>query len=75
MGKVKLGIDRIDEPEIRRLLDGKKIGVVSAASGISSDYRFPIDILNEKFDVKAIFAPEHGPTGRPDCRYTVSTAR
>lgn len=63
MGKVKLGIDRIDEPEVRRLLDGKKIGVVSAASGISSDYRFPIDILNEKFDVKAIFAPEHGPRG------------
>ncbi|MCR4683488.1 MAG: DUF1343 domain-containing protein [Clostridiales bacterium] len=61
--KVKLGIDRIGEPEVRKLLEGKRLGVLSAASGLASDYRFPIDILNEKFNVAGIFAPEHGPRG------------
>lgn len=58
---VKLGIDRINEYE--RLLKGKRLGVISACSGLSSDYRYPIDILNEKYNVSAIFAPEHGPRG------------
>ena len=58
---VKLGIDRINEFD--GLLKGKRLGVISACSGLSSDYRYPIDILNEKYNVKAIFAPEHGPRG------------
>ena len=60
---VKAGIDRVDEPEFARLFEGKRLGVISAASGVSSDYRFPVDILNEKFIVSAVFAPEHGPRG------------
>ncbi|MBP5173592.1 MAG: DUF1343 domain-containing protein, partial [Clostridia bacterium] len=63
MEKVRLGIDRIGEPEVKKLLSGKRLGVLSAASGLASDYRFPIDILNEKFNVAGIFAPEHGPRG------------
>ena len=58
---VKLGIDRISEFD--RELIGRRLGVISACSGLSSDYRYPIDILNEKYTVKAIFSPEHGPRG------------
>jgi uncharacterized protein YbbC (DUF1343 family) len=58
---VKLGIDRINEFD--RELIGRRLGVISACSGLSSDYRYPIDILNEKYTVKAIFSPEHGPRG------------
>ncbi len=58
---VKLGIDRINEYE--DLFKDRRIGVISACSGLSSDYRYPIDILNEKYGVRAIFAPEHGPRG------------
>lgn len=60
---VKTGIDRIDEEKIKNLLSGKRLGVISACSALSSDYRYPVDILNEKFDVRAIFSPEHGPRG------------
>ena len=60
---VKTGIDRINEEKIKRLLSGKRLGVISACSALSSDYRYPVDILNEKFDVAAIFSPEHGPRG------------
>ena len=62
-GRVLAGIDRIGEPEFEGLFRGRRVGVVSAASGLSSDYRFPIDILNEKYLVTGIFAPEHGPRG------------
>ena len=60
---VKVGIDRINETEIKALLSGKRLGVISACSALSSDYRYPVDILNEKFNVSAIFSPEHGPRG------------
>ncbi|MBP5270141.1 MAG: DUF1343 domain-containing protein [Clostridia bacterium] len=60
---VKLGIDRVLEPEFAPLFGGRRLGVVSACSGLSSSYRFPIDILNENYTVSAIFAPEHGPRG------------
>ena len=60
---IKLGIDRINEENTDRLFKGKRLGVISACSGLSSDYRYPIDILNEKYTVKALFAPEHGPRG------------
>ncbi|MBO4423849.1 MAG: DUF1343 domain-containing protein [Clostridia bacterium] len=60
---VKTGIDRIGEAGVSRLLENKKLGVISAASAVSSDYRYTIDILNEKYDVAAIFSPEHGPRG------------
>ena len=58
---VKLGIDRINEYDA--LLRGGRLGVISACSALSSDYRYPIDILNEKYNIKTIFAPEHGPRG------------
>lgn len=58
---VKLGIDRINEYD--GLIRGRRLGVISACSGLSSDYRYPIDILNEKYKVTAIFSPEHGPRG------------
>ena len=60
---VLLGIDRINEPDTAALLSGGRLGVISAASGLASCMRFPIDILNEKFRVSAIFSPEHGPRG------------
>ena len=60
---VKVGIDRINETEIKALLSGKRLGVISACSALSSDYRYPVDILNKKFNVSAIFSPEHGPRG------------
>ena len=60
---VLLGIDRIKEYDVRKLLSGKRLAVISSASGLGSSMRFPVDILNEEFDVRCILAPEHGPRG------------
>lgn len=60
---VRLGIDRINEEQTGRLFENKRLGVISGCSGLSSDYRYPVDILNEKYKVISIFSPEHGPRG------------
>ena len=58
-----LAIDRISEPEVDALLRGKRLGVISAASGLSASLRYPLDLLRERYDVAALFAPEHGVRG------------
>ena len=60
---VLAGIDRIDEEDVASKLRGKRLGVISSTSGLSSDLRYPMDVLNEKYNVMALFAPEHGPRG------------
>ena len=60
---IKIGIDRVTESKYEKLLSGARLGLISAASGVSSDCRYPIDILCEKFKVGGIFAPEHGSRG------------
>ena len=58
--KTLVGIDRIKEEKIYKFLRSGRIGLISAVSGISSDYRFTVDIMKESFNVTALFAPEHG---------------
>ena len=60
---MKTGIDRINEYGIRKLFENKRIALISATSGVSADYRYTIDIFNERFNVVSVLAPEHGPRG------------
>lgn len=58
-----LGIDRIDEVAVAALLENKRVGVFTNQSGIDSKLRSSVDLLREKFNVTAIFVPEHGLLG------------
>lgn len=60
---VKAGIDRICEPQVRRLLAGKRIGLVGGASGLSQNYLGTIEAMTEHYRVSALYAPEHGSRG------------
>lgn len=60
---VKAGIDRICEPHVRRLLDGKRIGLVGGASALSRQYLGTIEAMTEVYCVQALYAPEHGSRG------------
>ena len=60
---MKTGIDRINEYEINKLFENKRVALISAASGVSSGYRYTIDIFHEKYNVVSVLAPEHGPRG------------
>ncbi len=60
---VKAGIDRIREPHVRRLLDGKRIGLVGGASALNRAYLGTIEAMTEVYRVQALYAPEHGSRG------------
>lgn len=55
-----VGIDRIKEEKIYKLLKSGSLGVITATSGISSDYRYTAQIMSREFSVCALLAPEHG---------------
>lgn len=59
--KVKLGIDVLLEKQLD-LVKGKRVGLITNPTGMTSDLRSTIDALNDNSDVKleALFGPEHG---------------
>lgn len=58
---VRLGIDNIDKH--LDLFKGKRVGLITNATGINSDFESSIDILKAKVDLVALYAPEHGIRG------------
>ena len=55
-----LGIERLHEPEVAALLQGKRVGVFTNQSGVDSSLRGSVDLLRAAFNVTAILVPEHG---------------
>ena len=58
---IKLGIDLIDEN--LELFKDKRVGLITNATGVNSEFKSTIDILYEKVNLVALFAPEHGIRG------------
>ena len=58
---VNNGIDNI--AQVDKLLKGKQLGLITTPTGISKDFRSTIDILNENYNLSALFSPEHGVRG------------
>jgi uncharacterized protein YbbC (DUF1343 family) len=78
--KVKVGIDTLLQDEYKHLLKGKRIGLITNHTGISSELRSTIDILKEasslqEFTLAALFAPEHGITGSAHAYQTIETSK
>jgi len=61
---VKLGIDLIDDN--MALFENKRVGLITNATGINSEWESTIDVLNNKVNLVALFAPEHGIRGGDD---------
>jgi uncharacterized protein YbbC (DUF1343 family) len=58
---VRLGIDNIDNH--LDLFKGKRVGLVTNATGINSNFASSIDVLKAKVNLVALYAPEHGIRG------------
>lgn len=67
--KVYLGIDLIDEN--LEIFKNKRVGLITNATGINSNYKSTIDILYEKVNLVSLFAPEHGIRGSSDAGATI----
>lgn len=63
-GKILLGVDVLLS-EKTALVKGKKVGLITNASGLTSQYKSTIDVLHEHPDIElaALFGPEHGIRG------------
>ncbi|MDR3139801.1 MAG: DUF1343 domain-containing protein, partial [Treponema sp.] len=44
-------------------LGNKRLGLITSPTGLSSALISTIDILRERFNLRALFAPEHGVRG------------
>lgn len=58
MKKVILGIENIDN--YANIFEGKRVGLITNPTGITSDFVSSIDVLRKKTNLVALFSPEHG---------------
>lgn len=56
--KVLNGVDRLDTAS--SLLRGKRIGLLTNASGVDRNAVPTVDLIADKYDLTVLFAPEHG---------------
>lgn len=60
--RVKVGVEVLRERGFEGL-EGKRVALLTNPSGVDSDLVSSIDILAERVDLVALFAPEHGVRG------------
>lgn len=60
--KVKTGIDILLGKE-KDLLKEKKVGLITNPTGANTDLTSSVDLLNEEFELTALYGPEHGVRG------------
>lgn len=71
---VKYGIEVLaDTSFYDELLCSKRIGLITAPTGITSDFKSTIDILHRKYGLAALFSPEHGVRGNADAGEEISS--
>lgn len=69
---LQLGIERVGQ--YSELFRGKRLGVVLSPSGTDRSLRLSADRLNEWYDVRALYGPEHGVRGAAGAGETVDGA-
>lgn len=75
--QVEVGIEALFTPPYQSLLKGKRVGLITNQTGVTSHYQRNIDFLlsQEKkvpFELVALFAPEHGINGAQHAAEEVS---
>lgn len=71
--RVENGADRI--VDYSRLFKGKKIGLITAPTGLTADLVSTIQIFKDNFHLAALFSPEHGVRGNLAAGAEVETYR
>lgn len=65
------GIDRVKEYD--HWFRNKRLGLITSISGVDNRLISTIEILNQEYELKALFAPEHGVRGDKDAGQLVDT--
>ena len=70
---IQCGIDRIREYD--RVFRGKRLGLITSASGVDRRLTSTVDRLAESYGLTALFSPEHGLRGNVEAGGNVDTYR
>lgn len=70
--EVILGIERISE--YKELFAGKRVGLITNATGVDSKFKSSVRILQEQCNLVAIFTPEHGFLGQIEANERTANA-
>lgn len=68
---VKNGIDCIDKYDY--LFKGKRLGLITGPTGLNRQLESTIDILKDRYNLKALYSPEHGVRGNLQAGVHVDT--
>ena len=69
----RTGADRLDV--CAGLLRGKRLGLITNPSGVNADFISTATLIAERFDLAALFGPEHGVHGNLQAGEAVSATR
>ena len=58
--QVTLGVERLGEPAVQRLVAQKRIGLFTNQSGVDSKLTSSVELAKQHVNLQAIFVPEHG---------------
>lgn len=58
--RVVLGVERIYEAELVPIFQGKSLGLFTNQTGVDSELRSSVDRLRNRYNLAAIYVPEHG---------------
>lgn len=58
---IKVGIENIDK--YLDIFKNKRVGLITNPTGVDSNLKTTVDILNEKVNLTALYSPEHGIRG------------
>lgn len=71
MATVRCGLDRIEEYD--SLFAGKRIGLLTIPAAINSSFENAIEVFHRRYQLTAIFSPEHGARGELQAGLPVDT--
>ena len=58
--QVTLGVERLGEPQVQRMLAHKRVGLFTNQSGVDRRLTSSVELVRAQADLQAIFVPEHG---------------
>ena len=58
--QMTLGVERLGEPQVQRMLAHKRVGLFTNQSGVDSRLTSSVELVRAQADLQAIFVPEHG---------------
>jgi uncharacterized protein YbbC (DUF1343 family) len=72
---MEIGLDQLLKEPHASYLRGKRLGLVTNSSSFDCCFRSSVSLLNEQFDLRVLYAPEHGLDGSASAGQEIAESR